>query len=97
MLRDLFNTLGISQRQYAKRISVHPSVVSRAFGGQRMPTKHFIEQLISEVESERGGSVTPEARDAIRVKWLMALKETDPAEFQLESLRGELARSRRDT
>ncbi|WP_143668867.1 MULTISPECIES: helix-turn-helix domain-containing protein [unclassified Streptomyces] len=97
MLRDLFNTLGISQRQYAKRISVHPSVVSRAFGGQRMPTKHFIEQLISEVESERGGFVTPEARDAIRVKWLMALKETDPAEFQLESLRGELARSRRDT
>ncbi|GAA2598585.1 hypothetical protein GCM10010304_52640 [Streptomyces roseoviolaceus] len=97
MLKDLFNTLGISQRQYAKRISLDPSVVSRAFGGRRMPTKHFIEQLISEVEAERGGSVTPAARDAIRAKWLTALKETDPSEFQLESLRAELARSRRDT
>ncbi|MFF7313444.1 helix-turn-helix domain-containing protein [Streptomyces sp. NPDC008137] len=96
-LRELFNTLGISQRQYAKRIGVDPSVVSRAFGGRRMPTKHFIEQLISEVEAERGGSVTPAAREAIHAKWLTALKETDPSEFRLESLRVELARSRRDT
>lgn len=97
VLRELFNTLGISQRQYAKRIRLDPSAVSRYLGGQRMPTKQFVEQLISEVESERGGSVTLEAREAIRTKWLTALKETDPAEFQLETLRAELARSRRET
>ncbi|MFI7403491.1 helix-turn-helix domain-containing protein [Streptomyces sp. NPDC049541] len=96
VLRELFNTLGISQRQYARRISLDPSAVSRYLAGQRLPTRQFVERLISEVEEERGDSVTVHAKEAIRTSWLTALRACDPDEFQLESLRGELARAKRE-
>lgn len=97
MLRELFKTLDLSQRQYAKRIALDPSAVSRYLSGQRLPTRQFVERLIAEVEEERGSSVTLHAKETIHANWLMALKACDPAEFQLESLRDELARAKRET
>ncbi|MFF3330478.1 helix-turn-helix domain-containing protein [Streptomyces sp. NPDC002888] len=96
VLRELFNTLGISQRQYAHRIHLDPSAVSRYLSGQRRPGQQFVEQLIAAVEEERGSAVTPEAREAVRGAWLAALKACDPDEYRLEVLRDELARSRRE-
>lgn len=97
VLRELFNTLGISQRQYAQRIHLDPSAVSRYLGGQRRPSQQFVEQLVAAVEEERGSDLTPEAREAVRAKWLGALRACDPDEHQLEVLRDELARARRET
>lgn len=96
MLRELFNAVGVSQRQYAKRIVLDPSAVSRYLGGQRLAPWRFVEQLIGEVEEAQGGSVTPEAKETIRAAWLNALKACDPDEYQLEGLRSELAKARRD-
>ncbi|NUQ98074.1 MAG: hypothetical protein HOY79_16510 [Streptomyces sp.] len=97
MLRDLFNILGISQRQYAYRVGRVPSDVSRFLGGRRRPPRDFVDRLISEVETEQGAALTAEAREKIEATWLLALKACDPGEYRLESLRTELARARRDT
>ncbi|MGW1211022.1 helix-turn-helix domain-containing protein [Streptomyces sp. NPDC002499] len=97
MVRSLFITLDISQRQYAHRVHLDPSAVSRYLSGRRVPPRHFVERLIAEVESERGGSVTPEVREKFENTWLAALKACNPGEYQLENLRTDLARSRRDT
>jgi transcriptional regulator with XRE-family HTH domain len=97
MLRSLFNTLGISQRQYAHRVHLDASAVSRYLSGRRVPPRHFVDRLISEVEVERGGSVTPEAMEKVEATWLTALKACNPDEYRLENLRADLARSRRGT
>ncbi|MGW3952962.1 hypothetical protein ACWEKM_19035 [Streptomyces sp. NPDC004752] len=96
MLRSLFNTLDISQRQYACRVHLDASVVSRYLSGRRISPRHFVDRLISEVEAERGSSVTPEVREKIETTWLTALKACDPDAFRLENLRTDLTRSRRD-
>ncbi|MFF0434520.1 helix-turn-helix domain-containing protein [Streptomyces sp. NPDC004327] len=97
VLKELFNKLGISQNQYAHRIHVDKSVVSRFLGGRRVASEEFVERLIAEVGIHVGAPVKPAAKAAIRARRLEALSVTDPEEFRLESLRAELERSRRDT
>lgn len=97
MLRGLFSTLGVSQRQYAHRVHLDPSAVSRYLSGRRVPPRHFVDRLISEVEAERGNPITLEVGEKIETTWLTALKACNPDEYQLENLRTDLARSRRDT
>ncbi|MGW2416178.1 helix-turn-helix domain-containing protein [Streptomyces tubercidicus] len=97
VLKELFNTLGISQNQYARRIGLDKSAVSRYLSGARLPTQEFIKRLVSEVEEDRGVPLQLEAKEAVHQQWLAALRVCDPAEYALESLRAELARSRRDT
>ncbi|MEU6986013.1 helix-turn-helix domain-containing protein [Streptomyces sp. NPDC046324] len=97
VLRELFNRLGISQNQYAHRVHLDKSAVSRYLGGQRLAPQEFVDRLIREVEEHIGVPLQLEAKEAIRNQRLEALRVCNPAEFQLESLRGELARSRRET
>ncbi|MEV6331073.1 helix-turn-helix domain-containing protein [Streptomyces sp. NPDC051909] len=96
VLKELFNRLGITQTQYAYRVHLHKSVVSRFLGGKRLADPQFIERLVTEVETHVGTPLKLEAKEAIQALRLKALSVTDPDEFRLEQLRGELARSRRD-
>ncbi|MFF8606236.1 helix-turn-helix domain-containing protein [Streptomyces sp. NPDC015346] len=97
VLRELFNRLGISQNQYAHRVHLDKSAVSRYLGGQRLAPQEFIDRLVAEVEEHVGVPLQLPAKEALRNQRLEALRVCNPAEFELESLRGELARSRRDT
>ncbi|MCX2185139.1 helix-turn-helix domain-containing protein [Streptomyces sp. SKN60] len=96
VLKELFNRLGISQSQYAHRVHVDKSVVSRFLSGRRLAPQEFVDRLVAEVETHVGAPLKLEAKEAIRTQRMEALRVTDPAEFRLESLRAELARSRRD-
>ncbi|MEU7634743.1 MULTISPECIES: helix-turn-helix domain-containing protein [unclassified Streptomyces] len=96
VLKKLFTTLDINQSQYARRIHIDKSTVSRYLSGTRLPTKEFVQRLVSEVEEDRGVPLQREAKEAIHGQWLAALQVCDPAEHTLETLRAELARSKRN-
>ncbi|MEU7027841.1 helix-turn-helix transcriptional regulator [Streptomyces sp. NPDC046275] len=95
-LKELFNRLGISQSQYAHRVHLDKSVVSRYLTGRRVAPQEFVDRLVAEVETHLGKLLRPAAKEALRTRRLEALRVTDPGEFRLERLRDELARSRRD-
>ncbi|WP_411109778.1 hypothetical protein [Streptomyces sp. c-19] len=96
VLTGLFTRLGIPQSQYAHRVHLDKSAVSRYLSGRRLAPQEFIDRLVREVEEHVGAPLQLEAKEAVRGQRLEALRVCNPAEFQLESLRGELARSRRD-
>ncbi|MET8506998.1 helix-turn-helix transcriptional regulator [Streptomyces sp. NPDC004787] len=95
-LKELFHRLGISQSQYAHRVHLDKSVVSRYLTGRRVAPQEFVDRLVAEVETHVGAPLRPAAKEALRTRRLEALRVTDPGEFRLERLRDELARSRRD-
>ncbi|MGA5215512.1 hypothetical protein ACPCAE_05455 [Streptomyces cinereoruber] len=95
-LTGLFTRLGITQSQYAYRVHLDKSAVSRYLSGRRLAPQEFVDRLVREVEEHVGAPLRPEAREAIRSRRLEALRACNPAEYELETLRGELARSRRD-
>ncbi|MFZ4296440.1 helix-turn-helix domain-containing protein [Streptomyces cinereoruber] len=95
-LTGLFNRLGITQSQYAYRVHLDKSAVSRYLSGRRLAPQEFVDRLVREVEEHVGAPLQPEVREAIRSRRLEALRACNPAEYELETLRGELARSRRD-
>ncbi|MCX4984169.1 hypothetical protein [Streptomyces sp. NBC_00572] len=97
VLTGLFNRLGINRTQYAHRVHLDKSAVSRYLSGRRLAPQEFVDRLVREVEEHVGAPLQPEAKEALRNQRLDALRVCNPDEFQLESLRGELARSRRDT
>ncbi|MFC9592484.1 helix-turn-helix domain-containing protein [Streptomyces sp. NPDC056944] len=97
VLKELFTRLGISQSQYAYRVHLDKSAVSRYLTGRRIAPQDFIDRLVQEVEDHLGTPLQLEARQALRARRLEALRVCDPDEFRLEGLRDELARSRRDT
>ncbi|MFF5923518.1 hypothetical protein ACFY8C_35155 [Streptomyces flavochromogenes] len=97
VLTGLFKRLGITQTQYAHRVHLDKSAVSRYLSGRRLAPQEFVDRLVGEVEDHLGAPLQPEAKEALRNQRLEALRVCNPDEFQLESLRGELARSRRDT
>ncbi|MCJ0873033.1 helix-turn-helix transcriptional regulator [Streptomyces sp. AP-93] len=94
-LTDLFKTLGISQEAYAVRVSLDPGTVSRFLRGRRLATKDFIGRLIREAEHKLGSPLKEEVRAEIHRQRLTALRATDPAGYELESLRQEMMRSQR--
>ncbi|MFE4618493.1 hypothetical protein ACFRJ7_20570 [Streptomyces sp. NPDC056747] len=97
VLKGLFNRLDIPQAQYAHRVHLDKSAVSRYLAGRRLAPQDFIDRLVREVEEHVGAPLQPEAKEALRSQRLEALRVCNPEEFRLESLRDELARSRRDT
>ncbi|MCI4081593.1 hypothetical protein MRQ86_14820 [Streptomyces sp. MMS21 TC-5] len=96
VLLSLFNRLGISQAQYAIRIQMDKSSVSRYLGGKRLAPQDFIDRLIREVDQQCGTPLTQEAHAAIKAQYLSALQAVNPERFELESLREKLNRSQRE-
>ncbi|MEU8029035.1 hypothetical protein AB0C13_10380 [Streptomyces sp. NPDC049099] len=95
-LTELFNTLGLSQNAYAVRVSLDKSIVSRFLRGRRIATQDFVDRLVREVEENRGAPVKPEAKDRLAELRLAALRACDPDVYELESLRAEMRKSRRE-
>ncbi|MFE5834626.1 helix-turn-helix domain-containing protein [Streptomyces sp. NPDC056488] len=95
-LTGLFTRLGITQSQYAYRVHLDKSAVSRYLSGRRLAPQEFVDRLVREVEEHVGAPLRLEVKEAIRGRRLEALRACNPAEYELETLRGELARSRRD-
>ncbi|MCZ0981683.1 hypothetical protein O1L60_29805 [Streptomyces diastatochromogenes] len=95
-LKELFTRLGISQSQYAYRVHLDKSAVSRYLAGRRVAPQDFIDRLVQEIEDHLGAPLQLEAKEALRGRRLEALRVCSPDEFRLEALRDELARSRRD-
>ncbi|MET9639887.1 helix-turn-helix domain-containing protein [Streptomyces virginiae] len=96
VLTEMFNRLGVSQAAYARRVHLDKSVVSRYFSGKRLATQEFIDRLIQEVGEAAGAPVQEHVKEFMRRRRLSALQAIDPAEYELESLRGDLALSRRE-
>jgi transcriptional regulator with XRE-family HTH domain len=94
-LTKLFKGLEIPQQQYAVRVTMDKSTVSRYLNGRRVPTQDFIDRLFVEIERHRGVAITPEARLSIQRMRMTALKLTDPQAFELEDLRDQVDRSHR--
>lgn len=96
VLTKLFNTLGVTQSAYAHRVHRDKSSVSRYLSGSRLATQEFIDRLIQEVEAHAGAPLQSEVKAAVRQQRLAALAVINPSEYQLEVLREELERARRD-
>ncbi|MER6203800.1 helix-turn-helix domain-containing protein [Streptomyces sp. NPDC001586] len=96
VLTEMFNKLGVSQAAYARRVHLDKSVVSRYFSGKRLATQEFIDRLIHEVGQAARTPVQEHVKEVMRKRRLSALQVIDPAEYELESLRGDLALSRRE-
>lgn len=94
-LTGLFKTLGVSQEAYAVRVTVDAATVSRFLRGRRVATEDFINRLIHEAEHKLGASLKPEAKAEVHRQRLQALCATDPAGYELESLRQEMTRAQR--
>ena len=52
MLKALRAAKGISQRQLAEAISVHPSYISKLEKGQEKPTRELVETLARELDAD---------------------------------------------
>ncbi|MGW6916668.1 helix-turn-helix domain-containing protein [Kitasatospora sp. NPDC054939] len=95
-LTTLFRALGVTQEQYAVRINLDSSLVSRYLRGRRVAPSDFINRLLKEVEVNRGSRVTQEVRDQLRQLRMRALQAVDPRQYELESLQESVERSRRN-
>lgn len=96
VLTQLFNTLGITQSAYAHRVHLDKSAISRYLSGSRLPSQDFIDRLVRDVEEQAGTPLQDEAKESLRQQRLTALAVTNPAEHELELLRIDLSRARRD-
>ncbi|MFD6182631.1 hypothetical protein [Streptomyces goshikiensis] len=94
-LTTLFKALGIPQQQYAVRVLLDKSTVSRILNGRRVAPQDFIDRLFLELERHLQVKVTDETKLQIRSMRMAALKKTNPGSYQLESLREELDRAHR--
>ncbi|MGW6704166.1 hypothetical protein ACWGDE_04655 [Streptomyces sp. NPDC054956] len=96
-LTQLFNSLGVTQKVYGVRVSLDNTTVCRYLGGTRVPPKFFIEQLIREVESDKGVPLQESAKETVHQQYLAALKVTGKnGEYELAVMRDELELAKRE-
>ncbi|MFB6941892.1 helix-turn-helix domain-containing protein [Streptomyces sp. NPDC060286] len=74
-LRSLFKELGRSQRDFSAHVHWDHTAVSRYLRGERLPPWEFIDTLLREVETARGGPMSPEDWDRIAALHRRALEE----------------------
>ncbi|MEU7297171.1 helix-turn-helix transcriptional regulator [Streptomyces exfoliatus] len=87
VLTGLFTRLGIPQSQYAHRVHLDKSAVSRYLSGRRLAPQEFIDRLVREVEEHVGAPLQLEAKEAIRGQRLEALRVCNPAELSSPTLK----------
>ncbi|PVC82606.1 helix-turn-helix transcriptional regulator [Streptomyces sp. CS131] len=74
-LRSLFKELGRSQRDFSTHVHWDHTAVSRYLRGERLPPWEFVGTLLREVETARGGPMSPKDRDPIAALHRRALEE----------------------
>ncbi|MYX36439.1 MULTISPECIES: hypothetical protein [unclassified Streptomyces] len=95
-LTTLFKFLDVTQQQYAVRVNVDKSYVSRFLNGRRVASSEFMDRLLDEIAKKRGTPVTDETRQRLVELRGQALRAFDPELYKMETLRQEVDRSQRE-
>jgi chromosomal replication initiator protein DnaA len=90
VLRQLFESLGLSLRRYAARRNRDAGAVSRYLNGTRLPTWEFIADLIKDV-SEIRGPMTSDAVTLLRERHAQALAASGSPQHRVQFLELQLA------
>lgn len=89
-LRELFTELGISCRRYATRAFVNPGTLSRYLAGTRIPQWDFIEELLRQIEEERGSQVEARTKERLHRLRVAALRTSASISQAVQELEGQL-------
>jgi len=85
-LRVLFGALGMSLNRLAALLHSDPGTVSRYLSGKRVPPPEFIEGLCKAIYDAKGALVTAQARELVHEQFLAALREHNPARYEVQRL-----------
>lgn len=85
-LRILFGALGMSLNRLAALLHSDPGTVSRYLSGKRVPPPDFIESLCRAVYDVKGALVTAQVRELVHEQFLSALREHNPARYEVQRL-----------
>lgn len=85
-LRVLFGALGMSLNRLAALLHSDPGTVSRYLSGRRIPPPGFIDGLGKAVYEARGSLVTPQVQELVHEQFLAALREHNPARYEVQRL-----------
>jgi len=85
-LRVLFGALGVSLNRLAALLHSDPGTVSRYLSGKRVPPPDFIESLCKAVYDAKGALVTAQVRELVHEQFLTALREHNPARYEVQRL-----------
>jgi transcriptional regulator with XRE-family HTH domain len=87
-LRLLFGALGMSLNRLAALLHSDPGTVSRYLSGKRIPPPDFIDSLCKAVYDAKGSLVTPQVQELVHEQFLAALREHNPARYEVQRLTG---------
>lgn len=85
-LRVLFGALGMSLNRLAALLHSDPGTVSRYLSGRRIPPPGFVDGLCKAVYEVRGSLVTPQVQDLVHEQFLSALRQHNPARYEVQRL-----------
>jgi transcriptional regulator with XRE-family HTH domain len=85
-LRVLFGALGMSLNRLAALLHTDPGAVSRYLSGRRIPPPQFIDGLCKAVYNTKGSLVTEPVRELVHEQFLAALREHNPARYEVQRL-----------
>ena len=85
-LRTLFGALGMSLNRLAALLHSDPGTVSRYLSGRRIPPPDFIAGLCKAVYEARGSLITEEVQELVHEQFLVALREHNPARYEVQRL-----------
>jgi hypothetical protein len=90
-LRGIWQAAGLSMGQFAVRYPFDKGTISRYLSGQRVPgERHFLDMLLSALESNNRRPVTPAVRDHLKVLQMLALQAAHPHEYRVRLVKDEL-------
>ena len=85
-LRVLFGALGMSLNRLAALLHSDPGTVSRYLSGKRIPPPDFVAGLCKAVYDVKGALLTEEVRELVHEQFLVALREHNPARYEVQRL-----------
>jgi transcriptional regulator with XRE-family HTH domain len=85
-LRMLFGALGMSLNRLAALLHSDPGTVSRYLSGKRIPPPDFVDSLCKAVYDVKGSLVTPQVQELVHEQFLAALREHNPARYEVQRL-----------
>ncbi len=84
--RILFGALGMSLNRLAALLHSDPGTVSRYLSGKRIPPPDFVDSLCRAVYDVKGSLVTPQVQELVHEQFLAALREHNPARYEVQRL-----------
>jgi transcriptional regulator with XRE-family HTH domain len=76
----------MSLNRLAALMHSDPGTVSRYLSGKRIPPPGFVDSLCKAVYDARGSLVTPQVQELVHEQFLAALRERNPARYEVQRL-----------